>query len=292
MSRVADQGPAAQTSTHARSLGLMDASAEGLARFPGPVRSLLVEVGQLGQLLGQLVSTAIKDPRGYWASTLDELYSMLRYCWLPVFVSIAGFVFLMSNYAYDLVSLLGAQSRASTYLVMAITREISPFCTGMAVAGVMGTAMTADLGARRVREELDAMTVLGVDIVRVLVLPRVLAITIMTVAFALVGQIIGVCMGLTAATVVGDSSVASFMGNFLAIMTAPEIIGAFVKVALTGLFIGVVCAKKGLTASGGPEGVGKAVNQAVVICFIAVWIINFSVNTIMLGLNPDMLVNR
>jgi len=89
-------------------------------------------VGQLGQLLGQLVYTAVREPRGYGAATVDELYSMLRYCWLPVFVSIGGFVFLMSNYAFDLVSLIGAQSRVSTYLVMAVTREISPFCTGMA----------------------------------------------------------------------------------------------------------------------------------------------------------------
>jgi phospholipid/cholesterol/gamma-HCH transport system permease protein len=291
MSRVAKPASSAHASTQ-NAPDFMESGANAIALLPSPLRRLLVEVGQLGQLLGQLVATAVRDPRGYWGPTLDELYSMLRYCWLPVFVSIGGFVFLMSNYAYDLVSLIGAQSRVSTYLVMAVTREISPFCTGMAVAGVMGTAMTADLGARRVREELDAMTVLGVDVVRMLVLPRVLAITIMTIAFALVGQMIGMGMGLVAATVVGDSSVASFMGNFLAIMTAPEVIGATTKVAFTGLFIGVVCAKKGLTASGGPEGVGKAVNQAVVICFIAVWIINFNVNTIMLGLNPDMLVNR
>ncbi|WP_250282312.1 MlaE family ABC transporter permease [Frankia sp. CiP1_Cm_nod2] len=271
---------------------LPELGADAVARLPSPLRRLLVEIGQLGQLLGQIFFTAVRNPRGYWLDTLDEIYSMLRYCWIPVFVSIGGFVFLMSNYSYNLVSLIGAQSRVSTYLVMAVTREISPFCTGMAVAGVMGAAMTADLGARRVREELDAMRVLGVDVVRTLVLPRVLAITVMTVAFALVGLLMGLGMGLTAATVVGNSSVASFMGNFLSIMTTPELVGLLAKIAFTGLFIGVICAKKGLTASGGPEGVGKAVNQAVVICFIAVWIINFNVNAIMLGLNPDMLVNR
>lgn len=288
MRSVSDSDGVAQK----RHPAFLDRGAAVVSKFPSPMRKLMVEVGGIGQLLGQLVVTAVRNPRGYWASTVDELYSMLRYCWLPVFVSIAGFVFLMSNYAFDLVSLIGAQSRVSTYLVMAVTREISPFCTGMAVAGVMGTAMTADLGARRVREELDAMKVLGVDVVRTLVLPRFLAITIMTVAFALVGLMIGMGMGLVAATVIGDSSFASFMGNFLAIMTKPELVGAFVKVALTGLFIGVVCAKKGLDAKGGSEGVGRAVNQAVVICFIAVWIINFVVNTIMLGLNPEMLVNR
>lgn len=292
MSRIPRPDIGQDGSVRANRPVFLDRGAAIVSRVPSPLRKLMVEVGGIGQLLGQLIGTAVRHPRGYWLSTADELHSMLRYCWLPVFVSISGFVFLMSNYAFDLVSLIGAQSRVSTYLVMAVTREISPFCTGMAVAGVMGTAMTADLGARRVREELDAMKVLGVDVVRTLVLPRFLAITIMTIAFALVGLAIGMATGLVAATVIGNSSVAAFMGNFLAIMTVPELIGAFAKIAFTGLFIGVVCGKKGLDASGGSEGVGRSVNQAVVICFIAVWIINFVVNAIMLGLNPEMLVNR
>lgn len=269
-----------------------DTVAEVVARLPSPVRGLMVEIGELAQLLARLFWTAVRNPRGYWASTLEEMYSMLRYGWLSALAAVGGFVFLMSNYAYSLVGLIGAQSRVSTYLVMAVVREISPFCTGMAMAGVMGTAMTADLGARRVREELDAMTVLGVDVARTLVLPRVLGITIMTVAFALMGNMMGMVAGLTASSVVGNSSAASFLGNFLAVMTTPELIGFLIKVSFTGLFIGVVCANKGLGASGGPEGVGRAVNQAVVICFIAVFVINFNVNTIMLGMNPDMLVNR
>lgn len=292
MSRVAGPHSDADETTQKDGRGASLLGAEDFSWLPSPLRRFLVEVGQLGQLLAQVFSTAVRNPRGYWLSTVDELYSMLRWGWIPCFVSIGGFVFLMSNYAYDLVSLLGAQSRVSTYLVMAIVREISPFCTGMAVAGVMGAAMTADLGARRVREELDAMKVLGIDVVRTLVLPRVLAITIMTVGFVLVGLLIGVAMGVTAATVVGYSSVASFMGNFLSVITAPEITYLIGKMIAIGLFVGVVCAKKGLTASGGSEGVGRAVNQAVVVCFIGLFVINFISNTIMLGLNPDMLVNR
>src|SRR5437879_7005051 len=133
--------------------------------LPGWVQGLVVEVGQAGQLLGYLVKTAVTNPRGYWGATRDEMYAMLRFCWLPCALAVGGFTFLIANYAYDLLSLIGAQNRLGTYFVMASVREISPFCTGMAVAGVMGTAMTADLGARRIREELDALTVLGVDAV-------------------------------------------------------------------------------------------------------------------------------
>lgn len=271
---------------------LLDRSADAIGRIPSPLRRILVQIGQLGQLLAQVVGTAVRRPVGYWGDTVDEMYSMLRYSWLPSSVAIGGFVLVMSNYAYDLVTFVGAQSRVSTYLVMAIAREIAPFCTGMAVAGVLGTALTADLGARRVREELDALKVLGIDVVRAIVLPRVISITVLALGLVIIGLLIGLGAGLVAGTVLGNTSVGTFMANFLAIMTTAELVGVVVKVLLTGLFIGIVCAAKGLTASGGPEGVGRAVNQAVVICFIAVFIINFMVNAVTLGVSPEMMVNR
>lgn len=288
-------GPVSQGSEYAiprRDQDLWDRSADVFARVPGPLRRVLIQIGQLGQLLAKVVSSGIRQPVGYWGDVIEEMYSMLRYAWMPSVVAIGGFVLVMSNYAYALVTLVGAQSRVSTYLVMAIAREIAPFCTGMAVAGVLGTALTADLGARRVREELDALEVLGINVVRSIVLPRVVSITFLALGLVIVGLLIGLGAGLVAASVLNNTSVGTFMANFLAIMTTAELVGVVVKTLLTGLFIGIVCAQKGLATSGGPEGVGRAVNQSVVICFIAVFIINFCVNAVTLGLSPEMMVNR
>lgn len=263
-----------------------------MAKTPTGIRRLVVEVGQSGQLLGHLVRTAVREPRGYWASTRDEMFQMLRFCWLPVMLSVGGFSFLIGNYAYSLLGLLGAGNRLGTYFVFASLREISPFATGMAVAGVMGTAMTADLGARRIREELDALTVLGVDAIRTLVLPRVIAITVMMVAFNVLGSVLSMGAAMTAGTVLGTTSSGAFLGNLFGSLTVPEILGNLIKTLLIGLFIGVVSAQKGLNARGGAEGVGRAVNEAVVLSFAAVWVFNFVVNAVMLGLNPDMLISR
>lgn len=263
-----------------------------MQRAPSGVQRVVVDIGESGRLLAQLVTTAVREPRGYWGATRDEMYSMLRFCWLPVTLAVGGFTFLIANYAYDLLSLLGAGNRLGTYFVMASIREISPFCTGMAVAGVMGTAMTADLGARRIREELDALTVLGVDAVRTLVLPRVLAITVMMVLFNILGSILGVGMAMISATWLGETSPGAYLGNMFGSLTVPELVGSTIKTLAVGLFIGVVAAQKGLTAKGGAEGVGRAVNEAVVLSFAAIWVINFVVNATMLGLFPDMLMNR
>lgn len=263
-----------------------------MAKTPTGMRRVIVEVGQSGQLLGYLVRTAVREPRGYWAATRDEMFQMLRFCWVPVTLAVGGFSFLIGNYAYSLVGLLGAGNRLGTYFVFASLREISPFATGMAVAGVMGTAMTADLGARRIREELDALTVLGIDAVRTLVLPRVIAITVMMVAFNVLGSVLSMAAAWTAGTVLGTTSSGAFLGNLFGSLTVPEIAGNLIKTLLIGLFIGVVSAQKGLNAKGGAEGVGRAVNEGVVLSFAAVWIFNFVVNAVMLGLNPDMLLSR
>lgn len=270
----------------------LTASGRVMHRAPAGVQRVLVDMGEAGRLLGYLVKTAVKEPRGYWTATRDEMYYMLQFCWLPVTLAVGGFSFLIANYAYDLVSLLGAGNRLGTYFVFASLREISPFATGMAVAGVMGTAMTADLGARKIREELDAFTVLGIDAVRILVLPRVIAITVMMVAFNIVGSLLGMSMAMISATWLGTTSPGAFLGNLLGSMTVPELVGTTVKCTLIGLFIGVVSAQKGLNAKGGAEGVGRAVNEAVVLSFAAVWVFNFVVNATMLGLNPEMLISR
>lgn len=263
-----------------------------MVRSPAGFRRIAIDVGQSGRLFADLVRTAVRDPRGYWGATLDEMFQMLRFCWLPVALAVGGFSFLIANYAYDLLGLLGAGNRLGTYFVFASLREISPFATGMAVAGVMGTAMTADLGARRIREELDALTVLGVDAVRTLVLPRVIAITVMMVAFNIVGSALSMGAAMVSGTVLGETSQGAFLGNLFGSLTVPEICGTLIKTLLIGVFIGVVSAQKGLNAKGGAEGVGRAVNEAVVLSFAAVWVFNFVVNATMLGLFPDMLLSR
>jgi phospholipid/cholesterol/gamma-HCH transport system permease protein len=260
--------------------------------IPRWLRKPIVETGRPFQLLGSLLYTAVRNPVGYWRDTLDEMYGMLRFCFLPVLLAVGGFTFLIGNLAYGTLTLAGAQSRVGTYFVMADVREIAPFCTGMAVAGVMGTAMCADLGSRKIREELDAMAVLGVSINRTLVLPRVLAVTVMMVTFNFISILLGISMAVSAGAVAGNTAAGSIFSVFFAIMTPFDLFGATFKTAVVGLFIGTVCAQKGLNAQGGAQGVGRAVNEAVVQCFVAIWVVNFVINTSMLGLFPEILINR
>lgn len=260
--------------------------------IPGPVRRVLLEIGEMFQLIGQVTWSAIRYPVGYWRDTGEEMYDLLRLCLWPATLAMAGFGFLILIMGVGLLRLLGAANRIGGFWVMADIREIATFMVGMVVAGVIGTSITSDLGARRAREELDALKVLGIDPVRMLVLPRVVATSVMCALFNCLTSFVGVSLGILADTELGGATHESYLDNLSHFLFTADVWGAEVKTFIMGLFIGVVCSYKGLNAGGGPEGVGRAVNQAVVICFAAVWIINFGFNSIAQGLNPNLLSLR
>ena len=267
----------------------VDPLAEAILKLPAAVRAPVLTIGQCFQLLFHVVYTAVRNPRGYWRDTLDETYGMLRFCWIPVLACAGTFSFLIGNFAENMLRLAGAGHRLGTFFTYAMAREMSPFTVGMAVAGVMGTALCSDLGARKVREELDALRVMGVNVIRTLVLPRVIAICSI---FNLLTIGIGTVMGLVSATVIGDASSGGYFASLLDNFTAAEMYGSVTKMFAIGLFIAIVCAQKGLNPGSGPEGVGRAVNQAAVLCFAATWMIDFVGAMITLGTNPEILINR
>ena len=252
----------------------------------------LAEAGEMVQLAGDVLYRAIRQPVGYWGEVRDQMFQILKLCWIPMIVSCTAFGFGAPGLqGGNLFLLFGIPERLGSFFIMASVREFAPWINAMVVAGVMGTAITADLGARRIREEFDAMEVLGVDPIRTIILPRVIALTIMTGLMDVVALCFGVFGGLLAAWEL-DANTNAYFGNFWNNATTTDMWCSVVKTALFGLIIGVVCCYKGYRAEGGPIGVGRAVNQAVVIAFAGIWMFNFAFTTLMLGLNPDMQVYR
>lgn len=244
------------------------------------------------QLLGRVIVSAVRQPRGYWGDVRDQMFETLKLCWIPIAFSCTAFGLAVPGLqAGNIFILFGVPERLGSLFVMASVREFAPWINAMVVAGVMGTAITADLGARRIREEIDAMEVLGVDPVRTLVIPRVIAVTVMTGLLDLFALAFGVLGGFIAALQIGSSS-AAFQESFFDNLSTIDVWGSVVKTTIFGLIISVVCCYKGFRASGGPAGVGRAVNQAVVISFAAIWSFNFVFTTILLGLAPEIQVYR
>jgi phospholipid/cholesterol/gamma-HCH transport system permease protein len=273
---------------------------EAAVRVPGRARVLLrstqtpvVQIGEMARLLARVSWLAVSRPVGYWGEVRDQMVDMLRLCTVPLIVSTLVFGFGAPGLVgSSLFGLFGIPERLGSFLNMATIREFSPWVNAMVLAGVVGTAWTADLGARRVREEIDAMQVLGIDPVHTLVLPRVVALTLMTPLLNLVSLTFGLIGGSIAGIFVGGASEAALFNNLFNNLTTVDVWGSYLKSTIFGVIIGVVACYKGLAAQGGPIGVGRAVNQSVVIAFAMIWTINFMFTATMLGLNPQIQVYR
>jgi len=174
----------------------------------------------------------------------------------------------------NLTGQLGAESFAGATAVLATVREAAPIAAALIIAGAAGSAICSDLGARKMREEIDAMETLGIDPIARLVVPRALA----TVAVAMLmnGIVItaGIAGGYYFTVIVQGGSAGAFLASFTALATLPDIYVSMIKAATFGFLAAIVGSYKGLSAGGGPAGVGRAVNESVILSFMLLFMLN------------------
>ncbi len=270
---------------------VMGTSTRRAAPRPGSLAAGVSELGEMTKLGGTVTWMAVRGPWDYWRDTVDQMFLILKQCWIPMAVSCTFFgLGAPGLQGGNIYALFGMPERLGSFFIMASIREFAPWVNAMVVAGVVGSAITADLGARRIRDEIDAMEVLGVDPVRALALPRIVACTLITGLLDIVALCFGLLGGFIAAVPLLGANPWAFYNSLFANLTTPDIWGSVVKTTLFGLIIGVVCCYKGMYAKGGAIGVGRAVNQAVVIAFALIWVVNVVFTNILLGLNPEIQV--
>ena len=255
-----------------------------------PAKGVLEEVGDMMILTGKTIVSAIRPPYPYGPEFSDQFMFTLRLCWFPMIVSTVAFGFGAPGLqAANFLVLFGALDRLGGFFVLASIREFAPFVDAIVMAGVAGTAITADLGARKIREELDALQVLGVDPVKNLVVPRFLALMLLTGLFNVYALIFGTFGGVLA-TILYDAPLGPFFASFFTQSSTTDLWGSMLKTTLFGAIIAIVCCYKGMTTSGGAEGVGRAVNQAVVIAFLGVFAFNYVFTQTLLATHPELQV--
>lgn len=168
----------------------------------------------------------------------------------------------------------GAADLSGAGAALGAVTQIGPLVTVLIVAGAGATAICADLGARTIREEIDAMRVLGIDPIHRLVVPRVVASCV--VALLLNGLVvaIGLVGGYFFSVYVQNVTPGAYVSSLTLVTGLPEVILSEIKAALFGLIAALVACYRGLTVSGGPKGVGTAVNETVVYAFVALFAVN------------------
>jgi phospholipid/cholesterol/gamma-HCH transport system permease protein len=263
-----------------------DAPSIGYKAAQAPLNALEQMAGMM-LLTGKAITACVTPPYSWTDEFIQEAWLIIKRCMIPMVISTTFFgLGAPGLQGGNITYLFGTVDRLGAFFVMASVREFAPWINGMVVAGVGGTAIAADLGARKVREELDALATLGLDPVRQIVAPRFLALGLVTALMNIVAIVFGLLGGYLA-TLVFHGNLAGYMSTFSSNFTIVDLAGSVIKTSLFGFIIAIVCCYKGMNVRGGPEGVGRAVNQAVVISFAGIWIFNYVFTTTMLAAFPE-----
>src|SRR5689334_8998585 len=216
-----------------------------------------------------------------WREFILQCWFIMRVAFLPtVFVSIPLTVLLIFTLNV-LLAQFGAADLSGAGAAIGAVTQLGPLTTVLVVAGAGSTAICADLGSRTIREEIDAMEVLGIDPVQRLVTPRMLAAGLVALLLNSLVVIIGILGGYMFSVFIQDVNPGAFAAGITLLTGVPEVIISCVKAMLFGLIAGLVACYRGLTISGGgAKAVGNAVNETVVYVFMALFVINVVVTAI------------
>ncbi|WP_330257664.1 ABC transporter permease [Nocardia sp. NBC_00565] len=169
---------------------------------------------------------------------------------------------------------VGATSLAGAAGGLAVIRQAAPMVTAILMAAAVGSAICSDLGARTIREEIDAMQVMGVSPLRLLVVPRLAAGIVVALGLTGLSCFVGFVAGYLFNVYVQGGTPGSYLATFSSFARLGDLYLAMVKAVVFAVIVTVVSCEKGLSTKGGPGGVANSVNAAVVASIIMLMLVN------------------
>jgi phospholipid/cholesterol/gamma-HCH transport system permease protein len=208
---------------------------------------------------------------------LVQAWTLYKVTALPALLMAIPFGGMVAVQASGLINQVGANSLVGAASGVGVVRQGAPITAGLLMGGAAAAAIASDLGARAIREELDALRVMGVDPVRHLIVPRFLALILL--APILCALIIASAVGASfvIAVTVSDVTSGSFWASFGAFAKMVDVWFAIGKAVVFAAIVGIVSSLKGIEAKGGPRGVADAVNAAVVLNVVGIVIANLMI---------------
>jgi phospholipid/cholesterol/gamma-HCH transport system permease protein len=144
---------------------------------------------------------------------LQQMWFLIKVTTVPVILISIPFGMVISLHVGSFLRQLGAEAHMGAAMVLAVVREEAPVATALLIAGAGGSAMCADLGSRRIREEIDAMEVLGIDPVARLIMPRILAAMAVAILLDAIVSVAGIVGGWFFAVVVQHGTTSSYFNS-------------------------------------------------------------------------------
>ncbi|WP_051406980.1 ABC transporter permease [Nocardia sp. CNY236] len=256
-----------------------------LARLRAPLESGFAQAGNIIALLIDVARKTFRRPFE-WREFIEQSWFIASVSILPSALVAIPFGAVVALQTGSLIKQLGAEAFTGATSVLATVQQAAPVVTALIIAGAAGSAVAADLGSRTIREEIDALEVLGVDPVRKLVVPRVIGMMLVALLLNGLVSVVGIAGGYFFNVLLQGGTPGAYLASFSALAQLPDLWIGEIKAAVFGLLAGVIAAYKGLHPKGGPKGVGDAVNQSVVITFLVLFFVNLVLTLVYLQIVP------
>ena len=273
--------------TEGREAATADAPSRGerrlnaiIDRVTAPVLDMLDDFGQTVLLAGQAMTWLVRPPVR-WAQfliALDFIGAGSTF--------IVGLVGIFTGMAFTVSTIVGfrqfsAEGMVGGVVALALTRELAPVLAAVVVTARAGSTMASELGNMRVTEQIDAITTMGVNPIQYLVVPRVVATTLMLPLLAVCFGMAGMVGAYIVAVVWQNIDPGIFLDKIKQFVEFRDIRMLVIKSCIFGFIISNICCKKGFYASGGARGVGEATAKAVVASIVAIFASDYVITAVM-----------
>ena len=168
-----------------------------------------------------------------------------------------------------ILRIYGMLGSVADVISVAIFRELGPLVSAIVLTGFAGASIAAEMGTMVVSEEIEALEAHAINPVRFLVVPRVLATTVMMVCIAIIGDAAGIVGGLTVATTFLGISPSQYWTRTFEILEMKDFFTGLIKAGVFGSLISGLASYLGLGVTGGAQGVGNATTKTVVYTIVA-----------------------
>ncbi|SUE28826.1 YrbE family protein [Nocardia farcinica] len=241
----------------------------------------LATLGRSARLAADVARFSISDTIGRRlpvGEVIEQMWKLFKVTALPALLMAVPIGAEVSVQVGGVMDQVGANSLAGAASGLGVVSQGAPMAAGLLMSGAAASTIASDLSARAIREEIDAMRVMGVNPVQRLVVPRFIAMVAIAPALCILIIAAGVAAGLIISTNVNGVVPASFWQSFGAFATPLDLVFSVLKALLFAIIVVTIASLRGLEASGGPKGVANAVNASVVLSVFCIFMTNLAVS--------------
>jgi phospholipid/cholesterol/gamma-HCH transport system permease protein len=245
-----------------------------IERFGETASEFLLYVGGITRLAGQTIREAFRRPfeLGNYMRQFEQIG--VRSMSIALVTSLFIGMVLALQTAYSLAA-FGGKLFIGKVVSLSLVRELAPVLMALMVGGRVGAGMTAEIGTMKVTEQIDALRALATSPVRKLVVPKVVATTLMLPVLTVIACAVGIAGGLIVAVFNLNLTANFYMRSVMTTLQYNDLASGIGKTFFFGFAIALIACFNGLRASGGADGVGRATTSTVVTGAITVLVLDF-----------------